>query len=352
VLPEAATQSLPAGRQKRPRPEALSEEPVAKLQRPSNPSATGNAERSSPAQHSQRQAKKLRPRSTKREIVAEVPGSADLCRRAPAAGNEPAAAARTVVPGSTGKLQDGDQPGWICGLRCGVTQVGVQTRPQPQLPDHELAGGRQVARPPGPRPQAQPVRPEVGAQAAGGHPQRRRTSAPAPALATVIGAPRQVVKAAPRKLDATGNPSNNRLSSGTAANASASLPDGTPVRTRPSPESLARAERSSGMADRGRPSASECAAADTTPRRSPRAVGGSPAGPAQRSGTPAKAPMSADMPAVAVTPRRSPRQRTTKRSPGSAGGAVSPIAAAAEAAARLANADWFNPLDPGKVQRC
>ena len=362
MLPEAAKQSLPPSRKKRPRSEAVAKEPAAKVHRTSTFSANEHAERSSPAQHSQRQVKKLRPRSASlRSSGADVPASANLDRRALAAAEDkPAKAVTKAVPGSTVKLQDGDGPGWICGQWTGVTQVGVQPRPQPQPPKQQLAKIRQVGRLLGPRLQAQPVRPEAAAQTPGGHPQRRRTSAPAPPLEEANGACSHDAEAAPQKLDAARTPSNNKpldgLSGGRPAAAPAPFPDGTPVKMRASPTSPTRGDRSSGRAEAGRRYATDCVAAEATPRRSPRAVVGAPAGPVQGHGSPAKAPVSTDTPAVTTTPRRSPRRQAPQQggskrgSRGSEGGAVSPTAAAAEAAARLANVDWFDPLNAGKVQ--
>ena len=168
--------------------------------------------------------------------------------------------------------------------------------------------------------------------------------------------------AAPQQLLAASAYTERRLSSSIppagrlakSARDEAGLPNGTPTKTRSPGGSLHAAERSVGTADQARLS-SDSVAAEAHPRRSPRVMPGPPAKPPAAQGTPSKAPVSSDGPAADTTPRRSPRHHAPQQgaqqrsSLGSAGGAVSPTVAAAEAAARLANADWFDPLDPAKV---
>ncbi len=164
---------------------------------------------------------------------------------------------------------------------------------------------------------------EEGAQP-GRHPQRRRTTAAAPAAAAPDCPPAHVL---PSQLRTAGTPANVRPSGGSHG------PTACPSRGSP-----AEPRMSDGV---------------PTKRRLP---GSSPGNARASGGTPDKGPTTLGLPTAEATPRRSPRHQVSQQrsprtaSPDTPPSDVSPTAAAARAAARLADGDWFDPLDPVKVR--
>ena len=139
----------------------------------------------------------------------------------------------------------------------------------------------------------------------GRHPRRRRTLAHAPAAAAPDYS---LEEGPPQLLRTTATPAKLRASGASAPEACSSPPG-----------SLGIAHESGGSLCK-EPTAQVSPAADATPRRSPRHQ---------------------------ASQHRSPRTASPDTPPAN----VSPTAAAAAAAARLANGDWFDPLDPGKVRK-